>query len=89
MKKILLAVFTAGLLSVSAMAANITGQVTKIGVLNTGDVKVSIDGSAAKIIENDNVNKKEWLAMLLTAKSTTSTVILTVDTGIVSAVYIQ
>lgn len=86
MKKLLGAILLSSLMVTTMWGALFTGKVTKLSIANTGDVAVGIDAFVVKTIPNDNANKKEWLAMLLTAKTTGADVKIVHDSGIISQV---
>ncbi len=76
MKKLLLAVAVAGLVSVSAMATE--GTISRVIVSSNGEVKVVLEktdgGSITKLIGGTVDAEKAMLALALTAKSTGDTV---------------
>jgi len=88
MKKLLTVLVLSALIVSSASATVLTGMITKIAVLQGGDVDVTIDQAAPKKIRSANSNKKEFYAMLLTAYTAGKTIKITHEDGIIKTVAI-
>ncbi|MEA1953755.1 MAG: hypothetical protein U9O24_05140 [Campylobacterota bacterium] len=67
MKKLFTVLVLSAFLVSSAWGAVVEGSITKLVVLEGGDVEVTLGALAGKRIRDANSNKKEMYAMLLTA----------------------
>ena len=74
------------LTTVNVWGASQEGVISKLVVLQSGDIEVTIGSTAGKKIRAANDNIKPMYAMLLTAQSTGKTVKITHDSGIVKTV---
>jgi len=83
MKKVLVALAFLTLTVSSAWGAALEGTVTKLAVLENGDVEVTINSFAGKRIRNANINKKEMYAMLLTAQTAGKNIKITHTDGFI------
>ncbi len=83
MKRLFSGLVLASLIVSGVWAASAEGEITKLVVLQSGDIEVTIGSTAGKKIRNANTSKKEMYAMLLTAQSAHSTIKITHEDGII------
>lgn len=86
MKKLLSGLVLSGLMVSSVWGASLEGGITKLVVLQGGDIEVTIGTTAGKRVRDANTNKKEMYAMLLTAQAAKQTVKITHEDGIIKTV---
>lgn len=80
MKKLLSVVALSAIMATGVFAGVVTGEINKVAIQSSGDIVVQID-TFPKVIENDNVNKKELYAMALTAYASHANVKMTYGDG--------
>lgn len=86
MKKLLSVFVFSALTFSSAFGAVAEGMITKLVVLEGGDIEVVLGTTAGKRIRNANSNKQEMYAMLLTAQTAGKYIKVTHNDGYIKTV---